>query len=164
MQDQGAAEQASRAEGTTETFDLVVVGAGVAGLNALYAATDYLPKGARVLLIDQKQGPGGMWNTAYDFVRLHQPHPMFTVGDVKWDWTKPRDYLAKRDEVRAHLTSALGPVSDSVELETAFEQTVVEAEEVQTDYGYKAKVVFRPNAADSPTRTVLANVAIHAQG
>ncbi|NKB44323.1 MAG: hypothetical protein GKS03_08610 [Alphaproteobacteria bacterium] len=35
---------------------------------------------------------------------------------------------------------------------------------MQTDYGYKAKVVFRPNAADSPTRTVLANVAIHAQG
>ncbi len=164
MQDQAAAEQTWRAEGTTETFDLVVVGAGVAGLNALYAATDYLPKGARVLLIDQKQGPGGMWNTAYDFVRLHQPHPMFTVGDVKWDWAKPRDYLAKRDEVQTHLASALGPVSNAVELEAAFQQTVVEAEEVQTDCGYQAKVVFRPNGADSPTRTVLAPLAIHAQG
>ena len=142
----------------------MVVGAGVAGLNALYAATDYLPKGARVLLIDQKQGPGGMWNTAYDFVRLHQPHPMFTVGDVKWDWAKPRDYLAKRDEVQTHLASALGPVSNAVELEAAFQQTVVEAEEVQTDCGYQAKVVFRPNGADSPTRTVLAPLAIHAQG
>lgn len=42
--------------------DLAVVGAGVAGLNALYAAAQYLPKSARVLLIDQKDGPAGMWN------------------------------------------------------------------------------------------------------
>jgi cation diffusion facilitator CzcD-associated flavoprotein CzcO len=100
-------------EGNAETafYDLVVVGAGIAGLNALYAAVQYLPKNARVLLIDQKAGPGGMWNTAYDYVRLHQPHPMFTVGDMKWAWNKPRDYLAKRDEVRDHLASSVQAVA-----------------------------------------------------
>lgn len=100
-------------EGNAETafYDLVVVGAGIAGLNALYAAVQYLPKNARVLLIDQKAGAGGMWNTAYDYVRLHQPHPMFTVGDMKWAWNKPRDYLAKRDEVRDHLASSVQAVA-----------------------------------------------------
>ena len=68
-----------------QVFDLVVIGAGISGLNALYAAADYLPKDASVLLLAQKAAPGGMWNTAYDYVRLHQPHPMFTVGDLKWD-------------------------------------------------------------------------------
>ena len=57
-------------EPVTAVYDLVVVGAGIGGLNALYAATQYLPKGARVLLIDQKQTAGGMWNLAYDYVRL----------------------------------------------------------------------------------------------
>jgi hypothetical protein len=52
-----------------------------------------------------------MWNTAYDYVRLHQPHPMFTVGDMKWAWNKPRDYLAKRDEVRDHLASSVQAVA-----------------------------------------------------
>ena len=91
-------------------YDLVVVGAGVAGLNALYAAVQYLPSSARVMLVDQKDSAGGMWNSAYDYVRLHQPHPMFTVGDLKWAWSKPREYLAKRDEVRDHLSGSLAAV------------------------------------------------------
>lgn len=91
MLDQKQTQVARVPTRTAGAYDLVVIGAGVAGLNALYAATQYLSKDARVLLIDQKQAAGGMWNTAYDYVRLHQPHPMFTVGDMRWDWQKPKD-------------------------------------------------------------------------
>ena len=42
-------------------FDLVVIGAGIAGLNALAAAADLLPKDARVALVDANARPGGMW-------------------------------------------------------------------------------------------------------
>ena len=108
-----------------QEFDLVVIGAGIAGLNALYAASEYLPEQARVLLLDQKPAPGGMWNTAYDFVRLHQPHPMFTVGNMSWNWNKPRDYLATRDEVQSHLAKSLDPVAAKVSLHMAFGQTVI---------------------------------------
>ena len=145
-------------------YDLVVVGAGVAGLNTLFAATEYLPKGASVLLIDQKAVAGGMWNTAYDYVRLHQPHPMFTVGDMRWDWKKPRHYLAKRDEVRDHLASALGPISEAVDLETRFGETVVSCEEVKTDQGYRARVTFHPNGNPNQTQTVEAARAVYAPG
>ena len=78
----------------TQHYELVVVGAGIAGLNALYAAVQYLPPEARVLLVDQKSLAGGMWNVAYHYARLHQPHPMFTVGDMKWSWRRPAAYLA----------------------------------------------------------------------
>ena len=91
----------------TEEFDLVVIGAGIAGLNALNSAAEYLPRSAKALLVDQKDQAGGMWNVAYDYVRLHQPHPMFTVGDMKWGWSKPRDYLAARDEVREPPAASL---------------------------------------------------------
>lgn len=147
-----------------ETFELVVVGAGVAGLNVLYAATHYLPKGAKVLLVDQKQAAGGMWNTAYDYVRLHQPHTMFTVGDMRWRWDKPGHYLAQRDEVRDHLASSLQRVAAAVNLETAFGHTVVSMEEVFTPEGYRAAVSFRPNGGEGPVRKVLARRAIHASG
>ena len=145
-------------------YDLVVVGAGIAGLNALSAAVEYLPKGARVLLIDQKDAPGGMWNTAYDYVRLHQPHPMFTVGNMKWDWRKPRSYLAARDEVQGHLASALGPLGRSVDLQSDFGQTVARCEEVITANGPMVEIAFHPNGAPDDLRVVRADRAIHAAG
>jgi hypothetical protein len=145
-------------------FDLVVIGAGIGGLNALYAATQYLSKGAKVLLIDQKQAAGGMWNLAYDYVRLHQPHAMFTVGDMKWNWTKPPTYLAKRDEVRDHLAATLGAVAKAVDLETRFGHTATGCEEVQTDHGFRARITFHPNGKVGQTRTVEAVRAIYASG
>ncbi len=156
-----AVEESERVAGT---YDLVVVGAGVAGLNALYAAIEYLPRGAKVLLIDQKQAAGGMWNTAYDYVRLHQPHPMFTVGDMKWNWKKPRDYLAKRDEVREHLASAIGRVSQTVDLEISFGWSAMTFDEVHTDCGYRARVTYCPNGSPEQLRSVEALRAIYASG
>ncbi len=147
-----------------ETYDLVVIGAGIAGLNALNAASEYLAKGASVLLLDQKDAPGGMWNTAYDYVRLHQPHPMFTVGNMKWDWRKPRDYLAARDEVQSHLARALAPIAAKVDLQTAFGQTVTGCAEIDTPNGPMAEVTFHPNGTSKTPTTVRANRAIHASG
>lgn len=164
MLDQNSTLTGQKRTQVTDTFDLVVVGAGVAGLNALYSAAEYLPKGAKVLLLDQKDAAGGMWNTAYDYVRLHQPHPMFTVGDMRWQWNKPRDYLARRDEVRDHLSSALEPISGKVDLKTAFGQTVIACNEVQTDQGFRAEVTFHPNNDPGRPRTILTERVIHASG
>jgi cation diffusion facilitator CzcD-associated flavoprotein CzcO len=144
MLDQGQIQTDASSE--IETYELVVVGAGIAGLNALSAASEYLPKGARVLLVDQKDAPGGMWNTAYDYVRLHQPHPMFTVGNMQWNWRKPRDYLAARDEVQNHLSGSLTPIGAKVALETEFVQTVARCVEIETGQGPMDKAVIRTNS------------------
>ncbi|WP_375230214.1 FAD-dependent oxidoreductase [Roseobacter sp. S98] len=146
------------------TYDLVVIGAGVAGLNALFAATGYLASDARVLLMDEKDTAGGMWNTAYDYVRLHQPHPMFTVGNLKWGWNKPRDYLARRDEVRNHLASALEPVSKAVRLETAFGQHVNACRERVDLDGARAEVTCHPVGDPGALRHLRAKRVIHAPG
>ncbi|MEM6760462.1 MAG: FAD-dependent oxidoreductase [Pseudomonadota bacterium] len=148
----------------TETYDLAVIGAGIAGLNALNAATEYLPRGARCVLIDEKDAAGGMWNTAYDFVRLHQPHPMFTVGDMKWDWRKPDSYLAARDEVQAHLAASLRPIADALALDTHFGHTVTHCVEVDTHSGPVAEVAFCPNDDGSEQRRITAKRAIYASG
>lgn len=147
-----------------DTFDLVVIGAGIAGLNALNTATEYLPQGARVLLIDQKDAAGGMWNTAYDYVRLHQPHPMFTVGNMAWNWNKPRHYLAARDEVQTHLANALGPIGDKVRLHTRFGHTVETCAEVATGDGPMAEITCHPNGDPAAKTTLRASRAIHASG
>lgn len=51
--------------------DYLIIAAGAAGLafaDALIADSD-----ADVVLVDRRHRPGGHWNDAYPFVRLHQP-------------------------------------------------------------------------------------------
>ncbi len=67
------------AKGDTEIVDLCIIGAGCAGLNALLVPSQYLGKTDRVVVADRDDAPGGMWNAVYDYSRLHQPHPAFTL-------------------------------------------------------------------------------------
>jgi len=65
------------AVGGIET-DYLVVGAGAAGMafvDALIAACD-----ADVVMVDRRHSPGGHWNDAYPFVRLHGPSALYGVN------------------------------------------------------------------------------------
>ena len=148
----------------TQHYELVVVGAGIAGLNALYAAVQYLPPEARVLLVDQKSLAGGMWNVAYQYARLHQPHPMFTVGDMKWSWRRPAAYLASRDDVQAHLASAITPVKNKVRLSTRFQHTVTSCAEVESSGGSLVRITCHQNDSPSRCHTITADRAVYAPG
>ena len=58
--------------------DYLVIGAGAAGLafaDALISASD-----ADVVLVDRRHSPGGHWNDAYPFVRLHTPSAYYGVN------------------------------------------------------------------------------------
>jgi hypothetical protein len=57
--------------------DYLVVGAGASGM----AFTDALiaHSSASVILVDRRHAPGGHWNDAYPFVRLHQPSAYYGV-------------------------------------------------------------------------------------
>ena len=60
--------------------DYLVIGAGATGMaftDALIADSD-----ATVVLADRRHGPGGHWNDAYPFVRLHQPSAFYGVNSL----------------------------------------------------------------------------------
>jgi hypothetical protein len=60
--------------------DYLIAGAGAAGLafaDALIADSD-----ADVVLVDRRHRPGGHWNDAYPFVRLHQPSAFYGVNSL----------------------------------------------------------------------------------
>jgi len=64
---------------TLET-DYLVVGSGAAGMafvDALIADSD-----ADVIMVDRRHAPGGHWNDAYSFVRLHQPSAYYGVNSL----------------------------------------------------------------------------------
>lgn len=100
-----------------DRYDLCLVGAGYAGLNAAFVASQYLPATARVLVLDKHQRAGGMWNDAYSYVRLHQPYRMFTAGNIPWTLKRERSYLANRDEVAAHLRHCFDVISQRFDVD-----------------------------------------------
>jgi hypothetical protein len=60
--------------------DYLIVGAGAAGMafaDAVVAACD-----ADVVLVERRHQPGGHWNDAYPFVKLHQPSAIYGVGSL----------------------------------------------------------------------------------
>lgn len=113
----------------TERADLCVIGAGVAALNALAVASDYLDRNQHVVLIEQRPGPGGMWRETYPYVRLHQPHPLFTAGAIPWQGGRERLYLATRDEVVEHFDHVVDVVRGQVDLDERWGWQFVSEEE-----------------------------------
>lgn len=64
-------------ESASITTDYLVVGAGIGGLgfvDELLTRTN-----ATITIIDRRDAPGGHWNDAYPFVRLHGPSTMYGV-------------------------------------------------------------------------------------
>ncbi len=62
---------------TTLTTDYLVIGTGAVGMafvDTLLDETD-----ANIIMVDNHHQPGGHWNDAYPFVRLHQPSHFYGV-------------------------------------------------------------------------------------
>lgn len=59
------------------TADYLIMGAGATGM--AFADTLLTETGATVVIVDRHDRPGGHWNDAYPFVRLHQPSTYYGV-------------------------------------------------------------------------------------
>lgn len=88
--------------------DYLVVGAGATAM----AFVDELINNSRstVVMVDTRAKPGGHWNDAYDFVRLHQPAALYGVNSRKLgtggpDLTSKYQILAYYETVLASLAA-----------------------------------------------------------
>ncbi len=98
---------------TTLTADYLVIGSGAMGM----AFTDVLlaESKASVIMVDRHHQPGGHWNDAYPFVRLHQPSSFYGVeskhlGSDQIDqvgWNKGLYELATNSEVIAYFDQVM---------------------------------------------------------
>lgn len=141
--------------------DLCIAGAGIAGLNALFAASRHLAQRDRIVLLERADGPAGMWNETYDFVRLHQPHPMFTVGNIAWRNQPDRYHLATKAEVLDHLGHCYDLLQRQTGLLARFGHEFLGHEEGQ---GERAVTVRARRVSDGALLTIRARRLIKAFG
>jgi hypothetical protein len=93
--------------------DYLVVGGGAMGM----AFTDTLisESEASVVIVDRAHQPGGHWNTAYPFVRLHQPSAYYGVNSRplghntidRVGWNEGLNELASVGEVCAYFDAVM---------------------------------------------------------
>ena len=114
---------------SVQRCDVCIVGAGVAGLNAAFAASRHMSRDQRIVLVDSRERVGGMWVDTYPYVRLHQPHGLFTAGNIEWTIGRERSYLATKDEVLDHLEHCLDEIRRSVRVDTFFGHTLESVDE-----------------------------------
>jgi hypothetical protein len=100
--------------------ELCILGAGVAGLNALFAASRQLQSNQKIVMVDRRAAPAGMWRDVYSYVRLHQPHPMFTAGNIAWQGQSDPAHLADKQEVVDHLQHCFGVLAARTQLTPRF--------------------------------------------
>ncbi len=143
---------------TPETCDVCIVGAGITGLNALFVASRYLSRDQKVILIDRRSRVGGMWVDTYPYVRLHQPHPMFTAGNIKWTLGREPSYLATKGEVLDHFQYCLNVIKQRVQVQEYFGFDFLSHDE--TD----GSVNITCRAADGQTKSIQAKKLIKAYG
>ena len=61
-----------------DAVDYLIVGAGAVGM--AFADQLLTETNATMAIVDRRAAPGGHWNDAYPFVRLHQPSAFYGVG------------------------------------------------------------------------------------
>lgn len=61
--------------------DYLIVGSGAVGM--AFADSIFHESEATMVIVDRHHGPGGHWNDAYPFVRLHQPSSFYGVNSRK---------------------------------------------------------------------------------
>lgn len=94
-------------EPTLDT-DYLIIGAGAAGMG--FADVMVSQSQANLVLVDRHQSPGGHWNDAYPFVRLHHPSHYYGVhsrplGDKsrqRSGWNAGLLHMASAPEILTH--------------------------------------------------------------
>lgn len=93
--------------------DYLVIGAGAIGMafvDTLLSDTD-----AQIVMVDRHHRPGGHWNEAYPFVRLHQPAAYYGVNSRE---------LAQGTKDAVGLNAGLYGLSGGAELLAYFDQVM----------------------------------------
>src|SRR5690349_11235686 len=127
-------------------------------MNALFVASRYLSQDQKIVLVDSRPRVGGMWVDTYPYVRLHQPHPMFTAGNIEWTLGQDRSYLATKDEVLNHFTHCLEVIKERVAVDELFGWTM------ESDDEADGAVRITCRSADGRVQVVEAKRLIKAYG
>ncbi|KAH7121554.1 hypothetical protein EDB81DRAFT_814085 [Dactylonectria macrodidyma] len=104
----GSEESESRPQ-HEESFDVVIIGAGVSGINTARTIETGAPPGTSYVILDKRSQIGGTWDL-FKYPGIRSDSDMFTFG-FSWNpWNKEKP-LATGPEIAAYLTDSAAKVN-----------------------------------------------------
>ncbi|CAH0021664.1 unnamed protein product [Clonostachys rhizophaga] len=89
---------------TTTCFDVVIVGAGMSGINAAYRVQNETSAGTNYVILESRDALGGTWDL-FRYPGLRSDSDMFTFG-LPWDpWNQPRS-MASGQDIKNYMSEA----------------------------------------------------------
>ena len=101
-------------DGTPLECDYLVIGTGATAMSFVDTLLDQQPD-ATVLMVDRLHRPGGHWNHAYPWVRVHQPSAWYGVASRE---------LASGEKDKIGLNAGLYSMASGAEVLAHFEQVM----------------------------------------
>ena len=103
MNQQSEIRSEARADNSNEHFDVLIVGAGISGIDAAYHLKTRLP-GKSFVVIERAEGLGGTWRT-HRFPGIRTDSDLYTFGYGWKPWMGKT--LASAEEITAYLEEAV---------------------------------------------------------
>ncbi|KAI0487504.1 FAD/NAD(P)-binding domain-containing protein [Xylaria cf. heliscus] len=95
------AEAASSAMPASLDFDVVIVGAGISGINAAYRIQNQGPPGLRYVILEGRDSIGGTWDL-FRYPGIRSDSDIFTFG-FPWSPWDATDTMATGDAIKQYL-------------------------------------------------------------
>ncbi|CAG9946013.1 unnamed protein product [Clonostachys rosea f. rosea IK726] len=91
-------------DSSTTSFDVVIVGAGMSGINAAYRVQNETSAGTNYIILEGRDALGGTWDL-FRYPGLRSDSDMFTFG-LPWDpWNQARS-MASGQDIKTYMSEA----------------------------------------------------------
>jgi cation diffusion facilitator CzcD-associated flavoprotein CzcO len=111
-------------DSAVEQFDVIIVGAGISGINAAYRVQEKLPKGTTYAILDARDKIGGTWDL-FKYPGLRSDSDLYTFG-FPWRPWKAGHAIAEAPLILDYLNEAVKDTG--IDKNIRFRQKVVSAD------------------------------------
>src|ERR1700753_3377121 len=109
---------------TSTSFDVLIIGAGISGINAAYRVQTQAPKGTTYAILEARSAIGGTWDL-FRYPGIRSDSDMFTLGYSFKPWTDAKA-IADGDSIRDYVRETAR--EHGVDQKIRFQHRVVNAE------------------------------------
>src|SRR5262245_36365890 len=131
-----------------EHFDVLIMGAGLSGIDAAYHLQKFCPKKSYVIL-EQRDRIGGTWDL-FRYPGVRSDSDMFTMGFSFRPWTNPKA-IAPGEDIRNYITATAR--DEGIDQHIRFRHRVERASWSSQEAMWTVEAVHRgPNRREEPVK------------
>jgi cation diffusion facilitator CzcD-associated flavoprotein CzcO len=126
------------ATSSPEHFDVLIVGAGLSGIDAAWHLAHYAPR-KRFAILESRERIGGTWDL-FRYPGIRSDSDMLTMGYSFRPWTQPKT-ISDGDSIRTYITDAAR--ESGIDSKIRFRHRVVRADWSSADARWTVEAVVR---------------------